>query len=228
MSGASAAPLLILDRVGEGRVASLASDHAWLWSRGFEGGGPQAELLRRLAHWLMKEPELEEEALTAEVAGAEVTVTRRSVETTPGRLTAVSPSGETLEAEFEEVGPGRWQATIRAEEPGLWTLTDGVLEGVAAVGPPAPREFENPVSTGAVLASLANASNGGVMRLTDGLPDLRRVRPGRTASGRGWIGMARQEAYSVRDITLTPLAPGWLMLLLAAGLAVGAWRIEGR
>ncbi|MDF2235830.1 hypothetical protein P2H44_25030 [Albimonas sp. CAU 1670] len=228
MSGAAQAPLLILDRVGEGRVAALASDHAWLWSRGFEGGGPQAELLRRLAHWLMKEPELEEEALTAEVHGAEVTVTRRSVETTPQRLTATSPTGETQETAFVEVGPGRWQAQIRAEEPGLWTLTDGVLEGVAAVGPPAPKEFENPVSTGAVLASLVDATRGGVLRLDDGMPDLRRVRPGRTAAGRGWIGMARQEAYAVRDITLTPLAPGWLMLLLAAGLALGAWRIEGR
>ena len=53
----------MLDRQGEGRVAMLGSDHAWLWSRGFEGGGPQLELLRRLAHWLMQEPELEEEVL---------------------------------------------------------------------------------------------------------------------------------------------------------------------
>jgi len=229
MEGAEGAPLLILDRVGEGRVAALASDHAWLWSRGFEGGGPQAELLRRLAHWLMKEPELEEEALTAEVSGAEVTVTRRSVETEPERLTAVSPSGETLEAGFEAVAPGRWRAVFTADEAGLWTLTDGVLEGVAAVGPPAPKEFENPVSTPAVLAGLVEATRGGALRLAEGgVPDLRRVRPGRTAAGRGWLGLARRDAYAVRDVTLTPLAPGWLMLLLAAGLAVGAWRVEGR
>jgi len=229
MEGAEGAPLLILDRVGEGRVAALASDHAWLWSRGFEGGGPQAELLRRLAHWLMKEPELEEEALTAEVSGAEVMVTRRSVETEPERLTAVSPSGETLEAGFEAVAPGRWRAVFTADEAGLWTLTDGVLEGVAAVGPPAPKEFENPVSTPAVLAGLVEATRGGALRLAEGgVPDLRRVRPGRTAAGRGWLGLARRDAYAVRDVTLTPLAPGWLMLLLAAGLAVGAWRVEGR
>ncbi|MGM0586141.1 MAG: hypothetical protein ACQEUZ_15955 [Pseudomonadota bacterium] len=221
-------PLLILDRVGEGRVAALASDHAWLWTRGFEGGGPQAELLRRLAHWLMKEPELEEEALTASADGAEVTVTRRSVETEPERLTAISPSGETVEAPFRQVGPGRWQASFRAEEAGLWTLTDGIMEGVAAVGPPAPKEFENPVSTGAVLAPLVDATRGGIKRLTEGLPDLRRVRPGRESAGRGWIGLARRDAYSVRDVTLTPLAPGWLMLLLAAGLAVAGWRVEGR
>jgi hypothetical protein len=55
----------MLDRVGAGRIALLASDQAWLWDRGFEGGGPQAELLRRLAHWMMGEPELEEEALSA-------------------------------------------------------------------------------------------------------------------------------------------------------------------
>ncbi|MCE8471000.1 glutamine amidotransferase, partial [Rhodovulum sulfidophilum] len=73
MSGIDDRPLLVLDRVGEGRVALLASDHAWLWSRGFEGGGPQLELLRRLAHWMMKEPELEEEALSATAEGQVMT-----------------------------------------------------------------------------------------------------------------------------------------------------------
>ena len=79
MSGAGDRPLLMLDRVGEGRVALLASDHAWLWGRGFEGGGPQLELLRRLAHWMMKEPELEEEALWAEATGQQMRVIRRSL-----------------------------------------------------------------------------------------------------------------------------------------------------
>ena len=63
MTGADKLPLLVLSHVGKGRVAQLASDEIWLWSRGYEGGGPQGELLRRLAHWLMKEPELEENAL---------------------------------------------------------------------------------------------------------------------------------------------------------------------
>ncbi|MCC7168291.1 MAG: hypothetical protein IT565_12050, partial [Rhodospirillales bacterium] len=65
MSDESGKPLLVLERMGEGRVALLASDSLWLWGRGFDGGGPQAELMRRIAHWLMKEPALEEEALAA-------------------------------------------------------------------------------------------------------------------------------------------------------------------
>ena len=228
MSGAGS-PLLILDRVGEGRVAALASDHAWLWSRGFEGGGPQAELLRRLAHWLMKEPELEEEALTAEVLGGEIRITRRSLSDPPRRVRAVSPSGLTNVARYVETAPGRWTATVTAEEQGLWKLSDGEMETAAAVGPPAPKEFENPISSAAPLNAALEATGGGAARLSEGgTPDLRRVREGRAAEGRGWLGLARREAYAVRDVTLTPLAPGWLMLSLAGLLTLGAWRREGR
>ena len=84
MEGPEARPLLVLDRQGEGRVAMLASDQAWLWSRGFEGGGPQLELLRRLAHWLMQEPELEEEVLRGTGEEGGVVITRRTLaETVP-------------------------------------------------------------------------------------------------------------------------------------------------
>jgi hypothetical protein len=62
MRGADGQPLLVLNRYGEGRVAMLLSDHGWLWARGFEGGGPHVALYRRIAHWLMQEPSLEEEA----------------------------------------------------------------------------------------------------------------------------------------------------------------------
>ncbi len=228
MSGAQDSPLMILDRVGEGRIAVLASDQAWLWTRGYEGGGPQAELLRRLAHWLMKEPELEEEALTAQAEGAVLRVERRSIGDGPDELSVTTPSGATLRAPFTQLRPGLWSARVETDEQGLHRVTDGELSAVAAIGPPAPREFENPVSTGALLAPLADATGGGVRRLADGLPDIRRVAEGRAAEGRGWLGLTRREAFSVENVRLTPLAPAWVMLALTALLLVGAWRIEGR
>ena len=229
MNGAQDSPLLVLNRVGEGRVALLASDHAWLWTRGVEGGGPQAELLRRIAHWLMKEPELEEESLTATVTGTTLTATRRSTGDGPTQLRMSSPSGQESVASFVPIGPGAWEASLDVAEPGLHRLTDGTLSAVAAVGPPAPREFENPISTGSLLAPLATATGGAVVRLAEaGLPELRRIREGRSAAGRGWIGLVRRDAFAVQDVRLTPLAPGWLMLLITAALLVGAWRFESR
>jgi hypothetical protein len=228
MSGYEKKPLLVLDRVGEGRVAVLASDHAWLWSRGFEGGGPQAELLRRLAHWLMKEPELEEEALIATTQGSTLTVERRSVTGEAENLLIIAPSGERTTATWAPAGPGRWLTTFEANEQGLHRLSDGELTAIAAIGPPAPVEFESAISTPDLLQPLIDATNGGALRLANGIPDIRRVRDGRTAAGRGWIGLSRREAYAVEDVRLTPLAPGWAMLLLSAGLMLAAWRVEGR
>lgn len=228
MQGPDERPLLVLDRVGKGRIAMLASDHAWLWSRGYEGGGPHLELLRRLAHWMMGEPELEEEALTASTDAGEVTVTRRSLASTVPPLRAEAPDGTVTELAMTEVSPGRFQARFAGGETGVWRLGNGDLTGIAVVGPAAPREFENPVATGEMLRPLADATRGAVRWIEAGIPDLRMVSEGRTAAGRGWIGLADREAYQLRDIRLVPLAPGWLMLLLAAGMIVAAWRIEGR
>jgi len=228
MHGPDDAPLLILDRPGEGRIAMLASDHAWLWSRGYEGGGPQQELLRRLAHWLMQEPELEEEVLRAEPDGADVTVTRRTLAEDVGQVVVTSPSGEKLALDMIQVAPGRWQGRFEAGENGIYRLQDAVAETVTAVGPSAPKEFENPVSGPEVLQPLADATGGGILRYADGLPDLRRVREGRIAAGRGWLGIVRRDAFDVTDIRLSPVAPGWLFLVMALSLAFIAWRVEGR
>lgn len=228
MQGLGGRPLLVLDRVEEGRIAMLASDHAWLWSRGFEGGGPQLELLRRLAHWMMGEPELEEEALNASASGGEVTVTRRTLADTVPPLRAEAPDGTIEELAMTKVAPGRFQARFAGGETGVRRLANGDLTGVAVVGPAAPKEYENPVATGEVLRPLTEATRGAIRWVEAGLPDIRMVHEGRKAAGRGWIGLADREAYQLRDIRLVPLAPGWLMLLLAAGMIVAAWRIEGR
>ncbi|WP_417523356.1 hypothetical protein [Marinovum sp.] len=228
MSGVDDKPLLILDRVGEGRVALLASDHAWLWSRGFEGGGPQLELLRRLAHWMMKEPELEEETLYAEANGQTMRIIRRTLEEEAGPVTVIGPDGSEVVLELEEVSPGRFEAVYEGPEIGLYRLRDGDLESVIGLGPAAPKEFEETIATGAVLEPLIDSLRGGVLRLDDGLPRIRNVREGRPAAGRGWIGLTPRGAFETRDVTQVPLLPAWLVLLLASALIVGAWLREGR
>ncbi|MCU0801287.1 MAG: hypothetical protein MUD11_05835 [Rhodobacteraceae bacterium] len=229
MTGPGNRPLLQLAREGEGRVAVLASDHIWLWGRGYEGGGPQLELLRRLAHWMLKEPELEEEALTATTEGNTVTITRRSIEDTPpGPVTVTGPDGETVTLDLAETAPGRFAVDWDAPEMGLYRLEQGDLTRVVAVGPSAPREFVETIASDAALAPVVAETGGGVMVLADGMPDLRTVREGRAAVGRGWIGITPRNAYVTEDIRVAALLPGWLYLLLAAGLAIAAWLVEGR
>ena len=149
MTGADDAPLLMLDRVGEGRVALLASDHAWLWDRGFEGGGPQLEMLRRLAHWMMGEPDLEEEALRAETDGQTITVTRQSLAPTVGGVSVTAPDGTVSDLSLTETEPGQFTGEIDATEQGLYRLREGDRETVIALGPAAPREFEETIASDA-------------------------------------------------------------------------------
>ncbi|MEM6356525.1 MAG: hypothetical protein AAF844_12710 [Pseudomonadota bacterium] len=230
MTGDGDRPLLILDRVGEGRVALLASDHAWLWSRGYEGGGPQADLLRRTAHWLMKEPELEEEALLARAEPGAVVVERRSLEENPGEVVvATTPEGETLEVSLAAEGPGRWGARIENAAEGLWRFNADGLDAVAAVGPASPREYTEPIASGEALAPLVAATGGRTTWLAEtGVPDLRLVAEGRRAHGRSWLGFVEREAYRVTGIRLTPLLPAWLAALATGLLFLAAWRREGR
>ena len=228
MSGVNERPLLLLDRVGEGRVALLGSDHAWLWSRGYEGGGPQLELLRRLAHWMMKEPDLEEEALSAQASGNEMRILRRSLGDEVGDVTIVRPDGETAIVTLDEISPGRLEGRYTAPQIGLYALSEGDQETILAVGPAAPREFEQTIATGELLNPMTELMRGGNVMLEDGTPRLRNVRAGRPAAGRGWIGLTPRDAFVTTDVTVNSLVPAWLLLLVSALLVIGAWLREGR
>jgi hypothetical protein len=228
MQGPEGRPLLLLNRVGEGRAALLATDHAWLWDRGFEGGGPQLEMLRRLAHWLMQEPELEEEALWVEPTGQTMRIIRRTLGEEVPEVTITAPDGTETVVQLEQVSPGRWELLWEAPEIGLYRLSQGEEQTVIALGPAAPREFEETIATADLLQPVAESTNGGVLRMEDGLPDLREVREGRPAAGRGWIGLTPREAYLTADIRIAALLPAWAFLLLASLLILGAWLREGR
>ncbi|MEO5614909.1 MAG: hypothetical protein ABIR04_08325 [Cypionkella sp.] len=229
MSGPQDKPLLVLDRVEKGRIAVLASDQAWLWGRGYEGGGPQLELLRRLAHWMLKEPELEEEALTATNKADVLTITRRTVsDKPPGDLTITGPDGKIQTLTLPPMGPGKYSIDWKAPALGLYRLQQDDLVRVVAVGPSAPKEFVETLASAEGLTPVVATMQGGILPIEAGLPGIRTVREGRPAAGRGWIGVTPRGAFVTEDLRINPLVPSWLMLILAAGLAMAAWLVEGR
>ena len=232
MQGPDAKPLLVLSREGDGRVALLLSDHIWLWARGFEGGGPHLDLLRRLSHWLMKEPDLEEEALRLKMNGHNLVVQRQTMADSAADVTLTSPSGTSRTLKLEPTEPGVWEKSIVADELGLWRATDGKLNALTNIGPANPREFAEVTSTPEVLAPIANATGGSSRRLDDGgsldVPRILAVRSGGTYSGDDWIGLKMRDASVVRGIGVLPVFAGLLGLLLLIGSLAGTWAREGR
>jgi hypothetical protein len=232
MKGANDQPLLVLSREGEGRVALVLSDQIWLWARGYEGGGPHIDLLRRLSHWLMKQPDLEEEALRLLVHGREVTVQRQTMADTVASVTVTTPSGATQILALDQAEPGVWRKTIDATELGLWRATDGKLTTLVNVGPANPREFAEVTSTTNVMAPLATATGGDSRRLVVGsamdVPRIVGVRSSDTFKGDDWIGLKLREASVVRGIGVLPMFAGLLGLLLLVGSLALTWAREGR
>jgi hypothetical protein len=232
MQGPDQKPLLVLSHEGEGRVALLLSDHIWLWARGFEGGGPHLDLLRRLSHWLMKEPELDEEALRLTANGHTLVVQRQTMADQVGEVTLTSPSGTTRALKLDPTEPGVWQSSIAADELGLWRATDGKLNALVNIGPANPREYAQVTSTTDVMAPLTNATGGDSRRLDDGsglnVPRIVAVRSGDTYKGDDWIGLKMRDASVVRGIGVLPVFAGLLGLLLLLGSLSGTWLREGR
>jgi hypothetical protein len=232
MQGPDQKPLLVLSHEGEGRVALLLSDHIWLWARGFEGGGPNLDLLRRLSHWLMKEPDLDEESLRLSVSGHDLVLRRQTMADQVGDVTLTSPSGAARTLKLDPTQPGFWQSSVPANELGLWRATDGKLNALVNIGPANPREYAEVTSTTDVLSPLTGATGGDARRLDDGgslnVPRIVAVRSGDTYKGDDWIGLKMRDASVVRGIGVLPMFAGLLGLLLLLGSLAGTWAREGR
>lgn len=247
LKGAEDQPLLVLDRKGKGRVALLTSDHAWLWARGYDGGGPHTDLLRRLSHWLMKEPDLEEERLIASTKGMKVTIERRSMEDRVGPVTISGPGGETTEIALENAGSGIWRSTIDVKLPGLYKAqtrtvssnSGGQLTAVAHAGVEDAREMSEVTATDEKLKPLVDATGGGTFwtrptGLLAGtnssaveLPRISMLSSAKVLAGSGWMGLKDREAFVTRGVKLTPMFTGLLALAVLLMLMALAWWREG-
>jgi uncharacterized membrane protein len=231
MTGAENKPLLLLAHAGEGRVAQLASDQIWLWSRGYDGGGPQAELLRRLAHWLMKEPELDENQLTASAKSRQITVTRRALQKAvePVVVSVTDPNGASRQVTLDDAGHGVAKATIPADAIGLYKVSDGVKSAFAVIGSIDTPELRDVLTTESRLEPVVTATGGATSWLADGdRLDIRRVDADGPTGGRGWMGLRRNGQYTVRGVSETPLLPVALLLIVLGGTLGLAWFREGR
>ena len=230
MEGPDERPLLVLNRESEGRVALLLSDHAWLWARGLEGGGPHIPLLRRLAHWLMAEPDLEEERLLIRQRGDQLIVERRSMGENPPPATLFFPDGESATADLVETDPGIFEAVFDARGLGLYRAENGDRTALTNIGPLNPREYETVISSPNALQPFAEAINGSVKRISEtGVPRIVAVRDDAIRThGNGWIGVNRPDAYVVRGVASFPLLGGLLGLALLLGILGTAWYREGR
>src|SRR5262245_22876628 len=227
MQGPDNKPLMVLAREGEGRIALMLSDHIWLWARGYENGGPHLDLLRRLSHWLMKQPDLEEEALRLVVRGRQLLIERQTMAESIGDVTLTSPTGATRTLTLQAGEPGVWRGAVDANELGLWRATDGKLRALVNVGPANPREYAEVTSAINVLGPLANATGGDARRIADGkgvhLPRLVAMRSSDTYKGEDWIGLKMRDATVVRGIGVLPVFAGLLGLLLLVGSLAATW-----
>lgn len=230
MEGPAAAPLLVIDKIGEGRVAMLMSDQAWLWSKGFDGGGPYSEMFRRTAHWLMGEPDLDAEKLTATAENGLLAIERRTLEDRAQSVVIEKPDGTKETIRLSKTANGIYRGSVKSAGQGAYRLASGEVTTITAIGSLNPKEYAKLQPTTEILAPLAEGTGGGLFttELNANIPTIRRVKSGRTSKGSDWMGLVAHEDYAVRSSKRSPLAPGWLFFALAL-LAMGAaWLREGK
>jgi hypothetical protein len=228
LDGPDGKPLLVLGHVGQGRVAQFLSDQGWLWARGYDGGGPQVELLRRLAHWLMKEPDLDEEALLLRQEGQNIVIERRTLADTAAPITLKGPDGSAQNVVPSQTAPGIFTATRPNAEPGIYSATDGTLTTIAAIGSGDDKEAGDVRATADILGPTLKATRGAAFWLEDGMPRLSKAQSGSLMAGTNWAALRDNQQFkvtAVKDIPLfSTLASLCALLLLIAGM----WYREGR
>ncbi|UMM63600.1 DUF7408 domain-containing protein [Aristophania vespae] len=229
-------PLLAIRHDDKGRVAQILSDQIWLWSRGGSGGGPQKELLRRLSHWLMKEPDLEGERLKARLDDHKIIVDRYSLTPHDFLMADISsPLGEHFQVKMQPVSDDsnhlKGSLTLTSDEEdnqGIWTIRQNGLATFIADTALQTIEMQDLRSTAHKLEPLVEKSGGGIFWIGDHkVPTLRQVAEGHKAFGTDWTGLPLHREKIMGADHLRSILPSWLALILILPLLALSWWREG-
>ena len=230
MEGAQNKPLLILERVDKGRVAQLASDHIWLWDKGYKGGGPSQELLRRSVHWLMKEPQLDEQALTLRVIERSIVVQSYQFNESDTSVSVVAPDGSQSTLNLRANTEGIYEGTIDAAQLGVYEFQkpNGQKRFISVGDMNAP-ELRDVITTPDVLAPVNDQTGGGALWLSKTPePSIRMMSSSGSYAGKNWIGLRSNDAYIVKGSRAIPLLSPFASLIFLCGILVFCWWREGR
>ncbi len=226
-------PLLMLRRVEQGRVAQLTSDQIWLWRRGYDGGGPATELMRKMAHWIMKEPDLEENILDVRLIDHTILVRQRDwrgTATDNTDVTVTDPAGETQTIQLKKKDDHWQEGQYTPAQSGVYRFAtaDGERMRYLVYGDNTSQEMQDLRSTETILKPWTSKTSGGVIWLEKtAKPTLRDLTRNRDYSGSGWLGIRRNDDYQVTGVEIRPLMPPWLALIIALTTLIAVWLYEG-
>lgn len=228
MTGKDGMPLLVIDEIEKGRTAVVASDNVWMWAKGGQTAGPYGDLLRNVAHWLMKEPELEEDYLKASATGHTLTVARRPGEAKQEQSVEVTfPSGKKQTLALTTARDGWIEGSMTVDENGIYTASRDERKAFVVVGTAQSEEYSDVMTTPARLQETVNKTGGGFIWYQE-QPEfsLRRVSKEGKLAGDNWLGLRRSEAYAVTAVSTRAVFGNELFLLIALLAVAGVWVFE--
>ena len=230
LEGPENRPLLILNRIGQGRVAQILSDQSWVWSRSENNKGPQADLLRRLVHWLMKEPELEENELSAKVEKDTILITRNSLALNSKPVSLISPSNNKMEIYLDELGNGKQIGKVLSPEQGIWKLSSGKSSISIIVGNSNSSEYLDVRTTDLIIKPIVDKNMGSITWLNsqNNFPNINHLPRSQMKTESKNIQLIKNKKYFIKNLKQTSITPWYILLILSIVLIFLSWYRESR
>jgi hypothetical protein len=163
-------------------------------------------------HWLLREPSLAANRLTASIAGGGLIVRRRALQGgDAGSARVTDPLGHDHVLALKRIGPGLYEGRMAAALPGVWRVHAAGKTAFAAANMDDPREYRDLAATDRKLAPLVRATGGSTVWLERGpAPDLAAL-------------LHPRHAALVTGERIIPLLPPLPVAALALALLAAAW-----
>ena len=228
LEGPDARPLLVLNRVGQGRVAQILSDQSWVWTKSGANKGPQADLLRRLVHWLMKEPELEENELSAKIDNDTILVTKNSLNLDKKPIISTSPDNIKEEIVLEDIGRGKQIGKILSPQEGTWKFSSGNSQISLIVGNSNSSEYLDVRTTDNIVKPIVSYTSGSINWINNekNIPKIKQIQKNKLTDNSKNIQLIKNEKYYVKNIQQSSLTPWYFVLIFSLILLFLSWYRE--
>ncbi len=222
-------PLLILNKLEKGRVAQLLSDSSWVWSRSIDNKGPQSKLLRRTIHWLLKEPELQENNIITKVKNGKIEIFKNTLIKGDVSAKVVKPDGKIQNIVIKDNMNGQLSAVINANISGKYKIIIGEKIKTLFVGNTNYEETNDVRSSDKLVSRIALESNGGVFWLNQGIPDIIRItNKSIIKAGVNWIGITSKNNFVNKKVSNYNVIPWYLLFFVLIFLIFFAWYRESK